>query len=193
MSLLGDLEGAWVAVQVRIQCERIVAAELERRGYEQFLPLYRPKDPARPTSPSVPLFPGYVFCRYTRRNPFRIVDINPVVRILSVDNVPLPVPDAEIDAIRRALTLGVHTEPWRFMKSGQCVRICRGPLSGIEGILLTIKSGVRVIVTISLLRRSVAVEVDPSCLVPVPRSHPLIRDNEAGPQHATAKYERPGL
>lgn len=160
MALLGTLEGAWVAIQVRVNREWTVAEELARHGYEHFLPTYDARPATRRRRPASPLFPGYLFCRYTLLNPFRIVQVTDVRRIVGMGHIPLPVPEDEVESIRRVLSLGAYSEPWRFLEIGQRVKISHGPLRGIEGILISVRNSLRVVVAVTLLRRAVAVEVE---------------------------------
>jgi transcription antitermination factor NusG len=151
-------ENDWVALLVRVNHESAVAAQLGRHGYERFLPLYTPPRSARSRA-AYPLFPGYLFCRYQHLNPYRIVQVPAVIRVLGGDAGPAVVPAEEVEAIRRVIASGVHSEPWRFLQAGQRVRLAVGPLAGLEGTLVASKNQLRFVVSVTLLQRSVAVEV----------------------------------
>jgi transcription antitermination factor NusG len=115
----------------------------------------------------LPLFPGYVFCRIPLEQRNRVVTTDGVVGLVGAGRQPIPVSDVEIEAIRTMIHSQVETQPWPFLKIGQTVRICRGSLSGIEGILIRIKNSWRLIVSLTLLERSVAVEIDAAYVSPV--------------------------
>jgi transcription antitermination factor NusG len=166
------LDGAWVAVHVKLHRERSIAAFLSRLGYELFLPTYAEARASQTASPR-PLFPGYLFCRYLSKAVFRIVQVPGVIRLVGNANSPEAVDEAELDAIRRIVDLGVMSEPWRFLELGQRVRIVEGPLRDIEGTLTAVRNGWRLIVSVTLLQRAVAVEVDA-------RSVESVRPNIAG-------------
>ena len=158
MALSTLLEGAWIAVQVRPRSERIVATQLGIMGYEHYLPMY-----ARRRTPGSarlsPLFPGYVFCRYSVDNPNRIVRVSAVVRLVGTDRGPLPLPEHEVEGIRRVTTLQLPVEPWPNYQPGERIRVVSGPLSGIEGTLVYTRKHWRLVLAVSALQRGVAVEV----------------------------------
>jgi transcription antitermination factor NusG len=152
-------EGDWVAVQVRLNRERFVAQQLQMYGYEQFLPMAAAAAGKTARARERSLIPGYVFCRYKVRPDFRIVQAYGVMRIVGFGGMPAAIPDDEIDALRRVVESGVQAEPCRFIKSGDRVQVCAGPLAGLEGILIHVKKSVRVLVNVTILQRSVAVEL----------------------------------
>jgi transcription antitermination factor NusG len=160
-------DNAWVAVQVRTMHEKAAAEHLALQGYECFLPLQLQRAEANLAMPHAmqtnnarPLFPGYLFCRYMNHYRYRIVQAPGVVRILGFRGAPYAIPDEEIDAIVRIVNSGCNSEPWHFLQLGHRVKVNSGPLRGLEGILVSIKDTVRVVISVTLLRRSVAVEVD---------------------------------
>jgi len=146
----------WYAIRTKSNCERMVALSLECKGYEQYLPLYR----KRITEREAPLFPGYVFCRLDLGIPFRIVTTPGVVSIVGFGTHPIPISDAEIEAVQRVLRSGPNAVPCPFLLEGQRIRVFRGPLSGIEGILLTKKNELRMVISVTMLQRSISVEID---------------------------------
>ncbi len=167
MSFADCLQGAWVALYVRPHHERTVTDHLEAHGYEAFLPTYSPRGPAAKTTAASPLFPGYVFCRYVRQPAFRMVQVPGVVRILSSGGGLAVVSEEEIDTIRRIASRDVDVEPWRFLQVGERVRIICGPLCGLEGTLVACGNRLRMVVSVTLLRRAVAVTVDSEQLMPL--------------------------
>jgi transcription antitermination factor NusG len=152
----------WLAVQVWCGREHISATHLRLRGYEVFLPRYRER---RRWSDRIKvvdraLFAGYVFCRIDGDVVGRIVTAPGIIRIVGDGRGPLPVAAHEIEAIQRIVETHLSAEPWLAPHVGQRVRIEAGPLCGIEGVVLVAKNRHRLIVSISLLQRAVAVEID---------------------------------
>jgi len=144
--------------------EREGATHLQARGYEVFLPCYqeRRRWSDRVKTVQRALFTGYVFARVRGDVVAGIVTTPFVVRIVGNGDGPLPVPTVEIDALRTVVETRLAAEPWPFLQAGQRVRVETGPLRNVEGIVLAAKNSHRLIVSISLLQRSVAVEMEPS-------------------------------
>jgi transcription antitermination factor NusG len=173
-----------VAVQVRLNRERSVAQQLEMYGYEQFLPVV-PAVRGQAARARNSLIPGYVFCRYKVHPEFRIVQAHGVMRIVGFCGTPAPIPDEEIDTLRRVVESGVQAEPCRFIKSGDRVEVCKGPLSGLQGILLQVKKAVRVLVNVTILQRSVAVELGIDDVRPVEaHDYPTVYGYSLQPAHS---------
>ena len=156
------LEPHWYAVYTCANHEKRVAAELQARAVERFLPLYssvrRWKD--RRVNLELPLFPGYVFVRMALRDRLRVLQIPSVVRLVGFNGLPTALPDAEMEVLRSGLSERLRAEPHPFLKVGRGVRIAAGPFAGLEGILKRRKKGLRVVVSLELIQQSVAVEVD---------------------------------
>lgn len=152
----------WVAVQVWAGREHLSARHLRQRGYAIFLPAYhesrRWSDRIKTIERA--LFPGYVFCHLYAHVAQKIVTTPGVIRIVGDANGPLPIPAGEIDALQRVIDNKLTREPWPFLRTGQRVRIQRGPLRGIDGVVLMVKSQRRLIVSLGLLQRSVAVDIE---------------------------------
>jgi transcription antitermination factor NusG len=166
-----QLAPSWYAVRVKSNCEQATSVAIRSRGYEEFLPLYRSRRrwSDRVREVQAPLFPGYVFVRLDPYNRLPILSLSGVVGIVSFAKVPAPIPDLEIEAVRRVLQTGTHCGPWPFLKAGQMIRIERGPLTGLEGTLLQVKNQYRLVISISILQRCVAVEVDQDTIRPIKR------------------------
>ena len=165
----------WYAVQVRSRHEDVVARHFRVRGLEAFLPLYRERHrwSDRFEEVELPLFPGYVFCQFNALNRLPVLTVPGVVQIVGAGKNLLPIDENEIAAIRAAVKSGLPTSPAAFLEIGQTVRIDNGPLCGIEGILLGFKGRQRLILSVTLLQRSVAVEIDGEWIRPIslrPRS-----------------------
>ena len=160
---------AWYALQVRSRKENYVASQISSQGYECLLPTYRS---ARKWSDRVkeveqPLFPGYLFCRFNFHERRPIITTPGVMQIVGAGRAAVPVADDEIISLRLALSSGLPRQPWPYLEIGQRVRINQGNLRGLEGLLVHLKGNHRVVLSVSLLRRSVAMEVDAAWLTPV--------------------------
>jgi transcription antitermination factor NusG len=157
----------WFAVHVRAGREQSTAGHLRGRGYEVFCPTYRERrrwsDRIRTAERA--LFAGYVFCRITTAAHWKVVTAPGVIRIVGDRSGPLPVSASEIAAIQRIVELQHAVEPWPFLQAGRPVRVECGPLRGTEGVVLRAKDRHRLIVSVSLLQRSVAVEIDPAWVI----------------------------
>jgi len=157
------------ALHVRARWEKLVALSLEQKGYDQFLPLYlsrnRWSDRARDVA--LPLFPGYVFCRFPVSRRLPILTTPGVMSVVGISNVPAPVDEADLDRIAALVRSGLPAAPWPFLTVGQRVRVDRGAFAGIEGILVAVKKHYRVVVSVSLLQRSVAVSIERDWLSPL--------------------------
>ena len=155
-------EARWYAAYTCAKHEKCVRAELEARAVEHFLPLYnsvrRWKD--RQMRLDLPLFPGYVFVRLALRDRLRVLQIPSVVRLVSFGGQPYPLSDCEIESLRAAISNTLRIEPHPYLTVGTRVRIVAGPLAGAEGILARKKNLCRVVLTLDLIARSAAVEVD---------------------------------
>ncbi len=163
----------WFALQVRGRHEKAVSELLRRKGFDEFLPFYlaRRQWSRRVANIELPLFPGYVFCRFDpkeRRVP--IMTTPGVMGIVGFGGKPTPVDSNEIEDIHRVLATGIATEPWQWIPSGQSVRVEHGPLTGIEGIFIKAKKNHRLLLSVTLLQRSVAIQIDSSCVVPLGES-----------------------
>ncbi len=155
-------EQHWYAAYTCANHEKRVAAELGMREVEHFLPLYssvrRWKD--RRVQLELPLFPGYVFVRLALRDRLCVLQIPSVVRLVGFHGLPTPLPDEEMEILRSGLCQSLRAEPHPFLTVGRRVRITNGPFAGLEGVLKRKKSSLRVVVTVELIQRSVAVDVD---------------------------------
>jgi len=152
----------WYALRVKSRFENAVASHLTARGFESFLPMYKSRRrwSDRVRELEVPLFSSYVFCRFDPLNRLPVVSVPGIVHVVSIGKVPMPVEQAEIEAIQAAVHSGLHHEPCSYFHVGQRVRIEQGPLNGVEGILLNFKGNQRLVLSITLLQRSMAVQID---------------------------------
>jgi transcription termination/antitermination protein NusG len=152
----------WYALYTRHQHEKVVAQALASKGHEVFLPLYqtahRWKD--RTKVLWLPLFPCYVFVKGGLDRQLQIVTTPGFITFVTAGGRAAPIPEAEIGAVRRAVESSLRVEPHPFLKCGDSVRVTNGPLQGLEGILVRKKGLARLVVSVELLMRSAAVEVD---------------------------------
>jgi transcription antitermination factor NusG len=159
----------WYALRVRPRFEKMVASALLSKGYEGFLPLYRHRSrwSDRIKEVLLPLFPGYMFCRFDVNKRLPILVTPGVLEVVGIAKTPYPVEEAEIFALQSIVLSSLQVEPRSYLNIGTRVRIELGPLSGVEGILTGKKGNRKLVVSVSLLQRSVAVEIDESWVVPV--------------------------
>ena len=163
-------EPQWFAAYTCANHERRVKEQLEAREVQHFLPLYssirRWSD--RRVQLDMPLFPGYIFVHFPAAARLRVLEVPGVVRLVGFNGQPYPLPDNEIESLRLGLLQGVKIEPHPYLKAGCKVRIVRGPLEGTEGILVRKKNVHRVVLSLDLIARSAAVEVDSTDVTRIP-------------------------
>jgi transcription antitermination factor NusG len=152
----------WHAVRVRSKSEHLVNRVLSNKGFETFLPTYRSRRiwSDRIVELHRPLYPGYVFCRFEFDRRLPILQSIGVVDVVTAGGAPLPLPEKDILTVRRLVDSQLNTSPCPFLTVGQRVEIYKGPLRGIEGILLLQKGVHRLVISIPLLQRSVNVEIE---------------------------------
>jgi len=159
----------WYAIRAASGREKAVSHQLHHKGYEEFLPLYRSRRQwcDRAKELELPLFPGYLFCRFDVHNRLPILITPGVQHIVGIGKIPAAVSDVEIEALQRVVASGALAEPHDYLSIGQRVRIREGSLHGLEGILVQVKNSWRIILSVDLLQRSVCVEVDRAAISPV--------------------------
>jgi transcription antitermination factor NusG len=152
----------WYALYTRHQHEKIVQRILEGKGFDAFLPLYTTahqwKD--RIKRVALPLFPCYVFLRAPVVHWLPVLTTPGVHTVVGFGGQPASIAGAEVEAIRRVVESPVKAEPHPFLKCGDHVRVTAGPLQGLEGILVRKKNWWKLLLSVEMLQRSVAVEVD---------------------------------
>jgi len=180
LSIYSESAELWYALRVRSNCEKLVSLTLSGKGYSEFLPLYRKLSrwSDRRKQIELPLFPGYVFGSFDINRRLPVLTIPGVLHIVGLGNRPEPVPEEELHAIRRFITSGLPIEPWPFLKAGDAVVVEDGSMAGLEGILVAMKNRRRLVVSLTLLQRSVAVEIDRDCVRPLASSS---KPNRAAP------------
>ncbi len=159
----------WWAIYTRHQHEKVVADMLTAKGFDIFLPLYEStrhwKDRRRILS--LPLFPCYLFIRGGLERRLQVVTTPGVHMILYCGDRVAIVPQDEIEAVQRALASPARVEPHHYLKCGMRVRVIRGPIEGVQGILVRKKNLCRLVLSVDLLSQSVAVEVNAGDVEPI--------------------------
>jgi transcription antitermination factor NusG len=162
-------ETHWFAAYTSANREKPVAEQLGVRSVEYYLPVYcsvrRWKD--RRVTLQRPLFPGYIFVRLALRDRLRVLQVPGVARLVGFGGTPAVLPDSEIESLRSVLEGGVHVEPHPYLRVGRRVRVESGPMAGMQGILLKRKGRFRVVLSIELIQRSIALEIDECDVQPV--------------------------
>ena len=152
----------WYALYTAPRHEKQVADRITQQGISCFLPLYRSvrrwKD--RRKELSLVLFPGYVFVRMQLENRLRVLQLPGAVRLVSFNGQPAALPEQEIENLRSRLPDSGNVEPHPYLSAGRHVRVRSGPLQGLEGIIVRTKDRCRIVLSIHLIMRSLAVEVD---------------------------------
>jgi transcription antitermination factor NusG len=173
----------WWALYSRHQHEKQVAERLQAKGYETFLPVYesvrRWKD--RRKVITLPLFPGYVFVRGMLDRRLGILSTPGVHMILSLGDAAAVIPEEEIQSVRRSLDAKYAVEPHPYLNCGDRVRVTRGALEGIEGILIRKKNMFRLVLSVEMLAQSVSMEIEATDVELV---------SPAASVSGTAQYER---
>ncbi|MGE5206683.1 MAG: transcription termination/antitermination protein NusG [Chlamydiota bacterium] len=159
----------WYAAYTRSRHEKVVAEALQQRTVEHFLPLYETvrKWKNGRFKVQLPLFPGYLFVHIALRDRLRVLQVPGVVRLVGFNGVPAPLPQVELEIIRSALSKGAEAEPHPYLRVGQRVRITSGPMEGLQGILLRRRGRPRVVVSVDLIMRSVALDIDAAQVEPL--------------------------
>jgi len=152
----------WYAIYTRHQHEKSAAQLLTRKGFEVLLPLYRSRSrwSDRTQIVLLPLFPNYLFIQCDLDSRVRVLQTAGVCWFVSNAGVPTAVPETEIGMVRRVVEAPVNVLPHSFLDRGDQVRVLRGPLTGLTGILMRVKNQCRVIISLELLHKSAAIEID---------------------------------
>src|ERR1039457_3650356 len=153
---------SWYALRIQSRLASLASTTLRGRGYEELLPLYRSRRrwSDRTKELELPLLPGYLFCQFDVRHRVPILTTPGVIGVVGAGKVPVPIDLDEIEAVRAILRSGLAAQPWPLLRVGSKVYIERGPLTGLEGIITNTDKVYRLVVSVSLLQRSVAVEID---------------------------------
>jgi transcription antitermination factor NusG len=157
-----DRQWPWFAIMVKTTREKCARDMLETAGYTCFLPLHKftRRWSDRTMKCEGPLFPGYLFCRMDPLNRFPILMTPGVLQIVGSGKTPTPIQEVEIAAMQRVAESGLSSSPWPYAQAGDVVQIERGPLQGLTGIVIKVKSEWKLVLSVEMLQRSVAVEID---------------------------------
>jgi transcription antitermination factor NusG len=176
----------WYALYTCPRHEKCVAHQIEQRSIACFLPLYRSlrrwKD--RHKELELALFPGYVFVHLALRDRLRVLQVPSAVRLVSFNGQPAVLPEAEIETLRQRLSRGCGVEPHPYLCVGRRVRVRGGPMQGLEGIIVRRKDRCRLVFSLDLIMRSVAVEVDESDVEPIAEPRHILSKAPATQRHS---------
>jgi len=163
---VGESTYDWFALAVSPRHEKKSSVILRNKGYETLLPLYarRHRYECGSRSFDLPLFPGYLFCRFDFSVRLPILTTPGVVRVVGAGKTPIPVAEQQIESMRAAMHAQVPMRPYPYSIEGRQGRITSGPLTGIEGIVANVKPPVRLVLSVHLLQRSVLLEIDTDCV-----------------------------
>ncbi len=158
----------WFALKVRARSEALVGDLLQRKAYSTFVPTYQE---CRQYSDRIrkldsPLFPGYLFCRLDPERRLPVLTTPGVEYILGNERIPEPVPDVEVEVLLKLADSGANARPWPYLRCGQTVQIRYGAFAGVEGLVVQEKGSDRLVLSVTLLQRSVAVEMERSWIRP---------------------------
>jgi len=160
--LIQKSQACWYALYTCARHEKRVAEQIEQRRLSCFLPLYRSvrrwKD--RRKELQLAVFPGYVFVHMPLSSKRQVLEVPGVVQLVSFNGKPAALPADEIEALKSRLSSDAKAEPHPYLRAGKKVRVQRGPLQGLEGVILRRKDRCRLIFSIELIQRSLAIEVD---------------------------------
>jgi len=161
----------WYALRVKSNFEKVTQASLRQHDMEEFLPVHQKKSrwSDRVKTLERPLFPGYVFGRFDPNHRLPVLMMPGVVHILGNSAGPIAVDEEELQAIRRSVDSGRIVMPWPYLAVGDSVVVEDGALAGLQGILIRTKDSSRIVLSLTLMQRSVAVELDRDGVRPVQR------------------------
>lgn len=160
----------WYALSVKHQHEAAVRSALQFKGFEALAPTYRARRrwSDRVKEMDLPLFAGYVFCRFSLAERIQVIDAPGVAKVVGFGGQPAEVSEVEIAAIRAVMASKLPARPWPHLKPGDRVRVERGPLRGVEGTLLREETQrLQLVIGVEMLQRWLAVEIEPDMVVPV--------------------------
>ena len=153
----------WFALTVKPKHDKTVASGLQAKGFETLLPTYKKRHryATRLKEWDLPLFPGYVFCRFNPRVRLPILTTPGVVGVVGAGPNPIPIDEGELDSLRSVILCDAQLQPFPFLQAGQKVRIERGAFTGVEGIVVRVNPSPALVISITLLQRSVLLEIEP--------------------------------
>lgn len=162
-------EPLWYAIHTRSRHEKVVRDQLAAKAITHLLPLHhkRSKWKDRVKMIEVPLFGGYIFAHFALQNKLQVLQTVGVVRLVGLNGTAEPVPDEQIETIRKMVEYDLPYDPHPYLQEGMLVRVMRGPLQGAEGILIEKKKNYRFVISIDLIQKAVAVDIDSADVEPI--------------------------
>jgi transcription antitermination factor NusG len=159
----------WYALHTRSRHEKVVRDQLTAKGITNLLPLWRKRSiwKDRVKMIEVPLFSGYIFGHFPLRNRIEVLQTVGVVRIVGLNGQAIPVPEEQIQAVQTMVEHQLRYDPHPFLQEGMRVRVKHGLLQGAEGILVTKKHNYRLVISVDLIQKSVAVDIDSADVEPL--------------------------
>jgi transcription antitermination factor NusG len=159
----------WYALHTRSRHEKVVRDQLTAKGITNLLPLWRKRSvwKDRIKMIDVPLFGGYIFGYFPLKHKLEVLQTIGVVRIVGLNGYPVPVPEEQIRAVQTMVAQRLHYDPHPFLREGMRVRVKRGVLTGAEGILVLKKQNYRLVISVDLIQKSVAVDIDSADVEPL--------------------------
>jgi transcription antitermination factor NusG len=166
LGIPADSQTFWYAAYTSANHEKKAAAEISRRGVESFLPLYRAvrRWSDRRVQLEMPLFPGYVFVHLALRDRLKVLLVPGVAKLVGFGGLPAALPDEQVEALRAGLAGRLRAEPHPYLNAGRRVRVRSGPFEGLEGIVVRQKNGSRLVISLELIQRAIAVDVEEASL-----------------------------
>ena len=155
-------DAPWFAIWTRSRAEKVVQDQLQRKDIEVFLPTVRRVSRWKDRKKEIdwPLFPGYCFARFDVRDSLSVLKCVGVAQIIMFDGKPAPIPDDEIAAIQRLVSTELRYDPIPFIKEGDLVEVMHGPLRGVVGRLIRKGPQTKLVLSITMINRAVAVTFD---------------------------------
>lgn len=162
-------ENKWYALTVPYQHEHTTKKALQSKGLETLLPVYRSlrRWSDRAKEVETPLFAGYVLCRFCLNDRIQVMDTPGVAKIVGFGGAPAALEDSDVAAIHQLVASKTPLGPWPYLNTGDRVRVERGPMRGLEGVLLRTKDAFRLVIGVELLQRSIVAEVEREAVVPI--------------------------
>jgi transcription antitermination factor NusG len=159
----------WYALHTRSRHEKVVRDQLTAKGITNLLPLWRKRSiwKDRVKMIETPLFGGYIFGRFPLKHKIDILQTIGVVRIVGLCGQPVPVPEEQIQAVQTMVGQQMHYDPHPFLREGMRVRVVNGILRGAEGILIAKKQHYRLVISVDLIQKSVAVDIESADVEPL--------------------------
>ena len=161
-----DIQPRWYAAYTRAHHELRVGERLADRAVQNYLPQYEVvrKWKDRKVCLQRPLFSGYIFVHLALQNRLQVLQVPGVACLVSFAGKPVAVPDEEVERIRAILSRGYRVEPHRYLKAGKRVRVSSGPFEGLEGIVVRRNNGSRLVISMEVIHKAIAVEIEETCL-----------------------------